>query len=102
MKIGIDITRIKRVSGLLANPEAAQKVFNDFEISDNVQKMAGILAAKEAYFKARGQKGDWRALEVRNTENGQPVITDGSARNISLSISHDGEYAVAVVIYEDI
>lgn len=102
MRIGIDIVRVKRLEKLLSESGAAKKIFHDSEISDNCQSMAGFLAAKEAYFKALGKKGDWLEIRLGNEASGQPKIISSEYKDISLSISHDGDYAVAVVVIGDI
>ncbi len=105
MKIGIDLVRLSRVTELLENRQALEKIFHPEEITDDVARLAGRLAAKEAYFKARGKKGDWLSVAVRNDEAGRPVITadaDADSRDrVSLSITHEGDYAAAVVIIEE-
>jgi phosphopantetheine--protein transferase-like protein len=98
MRIGIDIVKISRVLKLMDRPETARKIFHVHEISGNADTMAGILAAKEAYFKAMGKKGEWLDVEVKKRESGQPELINEQGERIGLSISHDGDYAVAVVI----
>ncbi len=76
--------------------------------------VAGLLAAKEAAFKALGTGWGsgvgWRDAVVGRTPNGAPVVTfaAGAAaraahlgvRSAHLSITHDAGVAVAVVILE--
>ena len=100
MKIGIDLVKISRIEKLLENKNAFLKIFNNSEFNDNVESLAGRLAVKEAYFKAIGQKIDWLELEIKNKETGQPVLflNNKKLENIAISISHDGDYAVGVVL----
>ena len=100
MRIGIDIVRIKRIKKLLLDPAAVKKIFHESESSPDPEKMAGFFAAKEAYFKAVGEKGDWLDLRLENDTSGKPKISAPENANINLSISHDGGYAVAVVILD--
>jgi phosphopantetheine--protein transferase-like protein len=103
MHIGIDIVNVNRLKPLMADKNALAKVFNPRETSDNPLRLAGWLAAKEAYFKACGAKSDWLDLAVGHDEYGAPYLLIKSERNnrIKLSISHDGEYAMAVAIIDE-
>ena len=58
----------------------------------------GIMSAKEAYFKALGTgiKRPIRKVEILYTDKGKPYIANDES--CDLSISHDGEYAMAVVV----
>jgi phosphopantetheine--protein transferase-like protein len=100
MNIGIDLIKIKRVEKMVDNKTAVNKIFNTSEITDNIESLAGKLAIKEAYFKAIGEKIDWLDLEIKKEESGQPVLylKGKKQTNISVSISHDGDYAVGVVL----
>ena len=66
--------------------------------------MAGRFAAKEAFIKAFGEKKlDLKKIEFLRDENGKPVpgkelkelLKDSE---LQVSISHEKEYAIAVVI----
>lgn len=62
-------------------------------------------AAKEAAFKAGGPRL-WKQVEVRYEESGKPYLKvwdgevegEGDGREGGLSISHDGEYVVAMAM----
>ena len=100
MNIGIDIVDCYRVSGLVN-----KKIFNEYELEYIAQKnnalstVAGLYAAKEAYFKAKGTgiiKSQLPEIAVRHRADGQPYyVNDEKA---SLSISHTVTTAVAVCI----
>ncbi len=100
MNIGIDIVECDRVGGLLSN-----KIFSEKELRYISQKkgdlstVAGLFAAKEAYFKAMGTgivKSELPEIEIGHHENGQPYyVNNGQA---VLSISHTATTAVAVCI----
>lgn len=127
--IGTDITRISEMKRLLEETgfgdsfsnscftvreqkEApAQPAFRKFEY------FAGRFAAKEAVFKAicaglpAGDKGfDLRRIEVLKDGDGRPYVNPtpeisaacerASIARIHLSISHDGDYAVAFAVAE--
>jgi len=119
-KIGIDIVDMERLTPQMVD-RIRVRVFSKSEISEmealrnprrRIEYFAGRFAAKEAFFKALGI-GIFNAyldqVEVLADENGKPVIkVSNSVRNTYLSeygnflvsISHDGHYAVAVVLLE--
>lgn len=101
MQIGIDLISIRRVERLLSNKEECARVFTDAElrsIQNDSLRAGGYIAAKEAYCKAIGRKIDWLLLEVSHEESGAPFLRVGDNKIITVSISHDGEYATAVVL----
>ena len=103
MGIGIDIVEIKRIS--------LEDRFIDLVLSDREKELlekrvnkkeflAGRFAAKEAFLKANHKGlGDipLKNIEVLNLENGQPFIIYNNNEYFEVSISHEKEYAVAVV-----
>jgi holo-[acyl-carrier protein] synthase len=100
MNIGIDIVYIPRIEKLLRDAEQTGCVFNAEEMAGDAKTMAGRFAAKEAYFKAVGEKRDWTSVLVLRNENEQPYLVCPEGNRAKVSISHDGEYAVAVVLIE--
>lgn len=114
MKNGIDIVLIKKFNELKDNSIFMEKTFTNEEINYfiktdyNINTIAGIYAAKEAFLKAI-KKGinsyPLKDIEVMHDIFGSPIIILHNELdrlidkdNISLSISHDGEYAIASVI----
>jgi len=112
MYIGTDIVKVSRMEGLLKNGVPA-KVFTEYEKeyinskSDKLQTAAGLYAAKEAVLKAMG-KGITLPLNdvcIKHRSTGEPFIElSGDTyefskkigiESISISISHDGEYAIS-------
>jgi len=105
MKIGIDIIKIARF-------ENKSEMFNNRMFTENertyiaskanqAQTAAGIFAAKEALAKAIGSGLTWDLLaaEVTHDEHGAPYFINLSDDiNAILSISHDDDTAVAVVL----
>lgn len=73
--------------------------------------LAGIFAAKEAFYKALGtgfRQGKWTDAEVAHTDLGAPYfifhglyvsLVSQYAEPPALSISHDGAYAIAQVVW---
>lgn len=99
-KIGIDIVKIARIEKSIKNDTFLQQVFTDREreYCKRAESFAGIFACKEAYFKAVGTgiKFPLTDVEILHSDKGKPYI-DG-IKNSDVSISHDGEYAIATVI----
>ena len=103
MKIGIDLVEIKEWASRLEQSGGAEKVFTAFELQENktLASLAGIFAAKEAFMKAYGEKVDWLAVWIEKDEQGQPSLHSlltAPGSKLSVSISHSGDYAAAVVI----
>jgi len=96
----VDINRIKTIIGKRKN--FISKVFTD--------DYASRFAAKEAFLKAvPGWQGklNWRELEVKNDAFGKPVISLSkksrfklNKKKVELTISHDRNYAIALVAVE--
>lgn len=99
MNIGIDIVHIPRMEKLLRE-QSAEAVFAPQELTDDVQTMAGKFAAKEAYRKAVGHAVDWTSVVVLKNGDGSPYLECPEGARVKLSISHDGEYAIAIVLVE--
>ncbi len=99
-KIGTDIIRISRIEQSIKSPSFLNKVFteNEREYCKRPENYAGLFAAKEAYFKALGIgiKMPMNSVEIIHDKNGKPFIKE--VDNSDLSISHDGDYAIATVI----
>ncbi len=100
MNIGIDIIECERVGGIVN-----EKVFSTEELTYIKQKkcalptIAGLFAAKEAYFKAKGTgiiKSKLPEIVVGHDKNGRPFFVNDS--HAVLSISHTETVAVAVCI----
>ena len=109
---GIDMIEISRISSAIEkNPQFLNKVFSEEEISYSFQKqkaaesLAGFFAAKEAYLKYTGEgikKSVLPLISVGHTDDGQPFLSAyGKKLDVSLSISHNNETAVAVVCGKD-
>jgi holo-[acyl-carrier protein] synthase len=119
---GVDLCEVPRLRDAIARhgQRLLHRVFTDREIAyaerkaNKFERYAARFAAKEAGMKAlgtgwRGGLG-WRDLEVTNLRSGRPTLAfHGVAakiaeqlgvRNISLSITHTKEQALAMVILE--
>lgn len=99
-KIGNDIVLISRIEKSIKSPSFLNKVFTENErlYCKKAENFAGLFAAKEAYFKALGTgiKLLLSDIEICHNDNGKPYFN--GIDNCDLSISHDGDYAIATVI----
>lgn len=99
-KIGTDIVKISRIEKSIKNERFLKEVYTEGEIHHckKAESFAGLFAAKEAYFKALGTgiKRPMCKVEILYNENGKPYLSN--IKNSDVSISHDGEYAIATVI----
>lgn len=109
MKIttGCDIVQLSRLGkALQERTMVLGNLFTPYERKNQeLEHLAGIFAAKEATIKALQLKaGQWLDYEIKQNSEGQPRVeilnpqTKKKIQQISLSISHDGDYALAVVV----
>ncbi len=107
IKIGCDIVEISRIEKSIQNEHFLKSVFTENEISycRQAENFAGIFAAKEACLKAIGTGINIRLckIEILHDENGKPFTQFLKEKYIfDLSISHDGNTAMAVACAEEI
>lgn len=111
--IGIDIIQISRISNLKAKfgDKFLRKFLNNNEINliKNDETLAGFYAAKEAVSKALrtgiGSEFSFLDVEIYKDSKNAPkikfkenVIKRFNIKETSISISHDGGFAIAAVI----
>ena len=119
--LGIDIVHVNRMRHWLDNPSLMERFFHPAEIEAVRQRgdtaaltLAARFAAKEAFGKALGTGlagMRLRDIQVVNNHNGKPdMLLFGDAlaslhrvggRHVHLSLTHERENAVAVVVIED-
>lgn len=121
-RCGVDIVKVARIKEAIEKHGGSflRKVFTEVEIAyceskkRKFEHLAARFAAKEAFYKALSPQEvrlRFHDLEVRNQPNGAPqliiapeerrrLLLDEGVR-ISLSLSHDTEYAVAMVLLND-
>jgi holo-[acyl-carrier protein] synthase len=121
--LGLDIAEVDRVAEAITRygPAILERLYTPREVAyceshkNKFERYAARFAAKEAAMKALGtgwKRGvRWREIEVSNVPGGKPTvrlegvarnIADGlGVRNISLSITHSGNLALAEVIFEN-
>jgi NAD(P)H-hydrate epimerase len=102
---GIDIASVARVAALLdRRPRAAERVYTAAERRDcegHPERWASRWAAKEAVRKLHGSLGlplpAFADIEVRLGATGAPAVrVRGASTEVMLSLSHEGDLAVAV------
>ncbi len=103
--LGIDIVFLPEFEKKFKNI-SLEKVFLPFELSQNktTESLAGIFAAKEAFFKAIGKKENWLSVWIEKNKEGEPELKSPlltNSQKTQVSISHAGDYAVAVVMIKD-
>ncbi len=116
--VGTDIVRIERIRKL--GDAALARLLTPAELAhcrahvDAAMRAAGRFAAKEAVLKAMGtglaNGASWRDIEILPDENGAPrAVFAGAvaerlraigATRCHLSISHEGDHAVAFAVLE--
>ena len=97
--IGIDIVEIKRFKN--KKDSFFNKIFSKREIAETAesnlhQKLAGKWAAKEAAFKA-GLNYANHDIEILTLNKKPCIMINGEKTNHMISISHENDYATAVV-----
>jgi holo-[acyl-carrier protein] synthase len=113
--IGIDLVNISRIEKMMERfgQKALKRFLNDTEILHvkNPKTAAGFWAAKEACSKALGtgigSECGFHDICISKNTKGAPYITLSKTlintfniTDISLSITHEGSYAIAVVAIE--
>ena len=99
MKVGIDIVHISRFNNI--DDLALKKIFHPSELKNKEPlHLAGLFAVKECCKKIF-QNSDWLDFEIKKRRNGKPIIHTKYNFQGDVSISHDKEYAIAIVIAEN-
>jgi len=108
---GVDITEVRRLRQAVEKwgDSFTGRIFTKEELKNAksrgsfYQHLAGRFAAKEAVFKAMGDKDlSWRDVEIVNNKEGKPLcrILNGRGKKVDvhISISHVKNYATAFAI----
>jgi holo-[acyl-carrier protein] synthase len=118
--VGIDIVEIKRMERWLDNPKLLKRFFHNEEIDLAFAREKGAaltlsarFAAKEAFGKALGTglaEISLKDIMVVNRENGKPDLTlfetaqqafeKSGSNKVHISLSHERENAIAIVVLE--
>ncbi|KLO21064.1 ACP synthase [Marinitoga sp. 1197] len=113
--IGIDIVEIDRITDGIENKilsEKELKILNKFQGRKRKKEfIAGRFSIKESLIKACGIFIPFKKIVILNNENGKPYIDEETLRyieeifgeiKIHISISHEKNYAVSMVIIEEV
>ena len=100
---GTDIVKIETIEKMLNDEVVLRRFFDSAELTTRTSEhLAGIVAAKEAFFKAVGMIPKWTDILVQYSSAGKPLLKYPHEFNYitscDVSISHDGDYAVAFVV----
>lgn len=111
--VGVDAVELSRFETKLSEtPRLAERLFTEAERNSNLKSLAGKFAAKEALIKALAGVGglEWHGMEIIKEASGKPafsltgrtaeLVADAGVQNIHVSITHDGQMAVAFVVAE--
>ena len=99
--IGIDIVHLVRIKldTSFKNYALTEDELKEFENkksdTQRISYLGGRFAAKEAIFKATQDK-QYLEYSILNDDSGKPYVKDHP--EMEISISHDGEYAIAVAL----
>ena len=118
--LGCDVCAIARMRKIMENPRFLERWFTQYEREymdarkTAAQTAAGLFAAKEAFVKALGAGFDALMpdkVSIRHDASGAPyydineamrqAMEQRGADAAHLSISHDGDVAMAVAILEE-
>ena len=107
--IGIDIVDISKFSSK-ASSRFLEKLFAEDELNygfkkqNSLQTFAGIFAAKEAIIKANNLNLAHilrKKIEIKHVDNRPIAFINNKEIRGSISISHDGNYAIAICNMKD-
>ena len=111
---GIDIVSINRIKEILSSSKRERflkKIFSLNEIKEaklrqnEAQFFSGRFAAKEAIKKAtstykNSSKLTFKSIEIFNYDSGKPGVDLKNDSIVDISISHDGNYAIAFCVVQ--
>lgn len=116
LEAGVDIIEIDRIEGALARhgQRFLDRVYTALEQAQckgSAQSLAARFAAKEAAFKALGQRFEWLEVELSRQPGGKPSLAFYgraketadrlSVKQCTVSLSHSRGNAVAIVVVSD-
>ncbi len=114
LSTGIDIVSINRIKKILTSSKRERflkKIFSSNELKEaklrqnEAQFFSGRFAAKEAIRKAtstpkNSSKLSFKSIDVFNYDSGKPGVNLKNDLVIDISISHDGNYAIAFCVVQ--
>ena len=107
--VGIDITKNDRFRSFIGNERKIIRILSieEVEIFSNIklekrklEYLGSRFACKEALYKATNISFNFNEVSVLNSKSGKPYIVCNflDTASIEVSISHEEEYSVAVVL----
>ena len=120
--VGVDVVQVSRMTAWLDQEDLLHRFFHDDEVADSLSRggdavtrsLAARFAAKEAYGKAIGtglREFSLKDVQVMNNELGKPEMRlHGNAQEalrrhgggrVHLSMTHEIDNAIAVVVIEE-
>lgn len=109
--LGIDIVDLRDFEKKISKDLFLKNIFTENELSyakdksNTLQTLAGTFAAKEAIVKAMDLKLTYilrKRIEILHNKSGKPYFKiDGNIFKESLSIAHEGNYALSVCKNDD-
>ena len=114
LSTGIDIVSVNRIKEILTSSKRERflnRIFSSNEIKEansrqnEAQFFSGRFAAKEAIKKAtstheNSSKLTFKSIEIFNYDSGKPGVDLKNDSVVDISISHDGNYAVAFCVVQ--
>jgi holo-[acyl-carrier protein] synthase len=110
VSLGVDIVNIPRFQSLLESGTFSNSVFSPNEMRLPIESLAGNFAIKESFIKAfKGEVPpfDFDTLEVLRDLSGAPMLRTSNpsllryvSKVIALSMSHDIDYCVGIVLVQ--
>jgi holo-[acyl-carrier protein] synthase len=108
IKVGTDIVKISRLNDRFSKKILGLKemeIYNSLKTDQRKREfLAGRFAVKESFVKATGNKAlDFKKINILIDKTGEPYPDANTKRmfndyEISLSISHEKDYVIAIVI----
>jgi holo-[acyl-carrier protein] synthase len=116
ISVGVDIIEIQRIEQAISNWQGSflNRIYTPSELEQyfNItSSLAARFAGKEAVMKALGSNSihtNWRDIEILSNREGAPTISlagktkekaeEKGIRELSISLSHSKEYAIAFVV----
>ncbi|MEZ5157776.1 MAG: 4'-phosphopantetheinyl transferase superfamily protein [Candidatus Nanopelagicales bacterium] len=106
MRLGTDIVQVSRLAVEVEQlgADLLDRIFTSAEqrrCGGRIESLAARWAAKEAAIKALGwqlQDVDLRTIEVIGSDRPAIVLHGTSETVLAVSLAHDGDYAIAVVV----
>lgn len=103
MEVGIDLVKKDRfinVDNYFINRVYTKEelfVYNKLDETKKVDFLSSRWAVKEAIFKANGSN-NYLHYSILNDDKGKPFVLNEP--KIKISISHDGDYVIAIAVIE--